>query len=117
MGLISSQLPADEVDEVLLLTDADLHADMIANANLLRYVRRCPALAAEDVLVDILLSGESIRTIAELVAASGLEGVAFVAALRLIDHGHLIVLDEGRIGYASRVRLVSSHVDCALDLN
>lgn len=108
MGLIATQLSADEVDEVLLLTDEDLHPDMIANAKLMRYVRRCPALAAEDNFVEILRRDDSIRTIGELVSASGLDGVAFVASLRLIDHGLLTVLDEGRISYASRVRFESS---------
>ncbi|WP_147082299.1 hypothetical protein [Methylobacterium haplocladii] len=111
MKLIASQLCADHADEVLLLTEVGLHPDTVANAKLLRYVRRCPPLAAEDVVLDLLASAGATSTIEELVAASGLGGVAFVAALRLIDRGWLVVFEEGRIGYGSRVFLAAARFE------
>lgn len=105
MKRIASQLREDQADEVLLLTEFDLHPDMIANAKLLRYVRRCPSLAAEDVVLDLLAGPKSTWTINELVAESGLGGVGFVATLRLIDRRSVVVCDEGRIGYGSRISL------------
>lgn len=107
MGLIASQLREDQADEVLLLTEVDLHPDTIANAKLLRYVRRCPPLAAEDVVLDLLSRAGATWTIDELVVESGLGGTAFVAALRLIDRAWLVVTGEGRIGYGSRVSLAA----------
>jgi hypothetical protein len=117
MKLIASQLRADQADEVLLLTELDLHPDMIANAKLLRYVRRCPPLAAEDVILDLLARPNVAWTINDLVFASGLGGVTFVAALRLIDRGWLVVLDEGRIGYGSRVLLAAGLSEDTQELN
>lgn len=117
MALITSQLRADQADEVLLLTELDLNPDMIANAKLLRYVRRCPPLAVEDVILDLLAGPRAEWTIDDLVIASGLGGVAFVAALRLIDRGWLVVLDEGRIGYASRVLLAAGLSEGSQELN
>lgn len=103
--LIASQMSVDDVDEVLLLTDAELHPDTIANAKLLRHVRRCFPLEAENVVLDLAENSSGFATIGDLVASSGLDGIAFVAALRLVDCGRLVVLDEGRIGYGSRVRV------------
>ncbi|MDN3626018.1 hypothetical protein [Methylobacterium isbiliense] len=106
--LIASQMSADDVDEVLLLTDAELHPDTIANAKLLRHVRRCPPHDAENVVLELAEKASGFATIGDLVASSGLDGIAFVATLRLVDRGRLVVLDEGRIGYGSRVRVAEA---------
>lgn len=117
MERIASQLPADQADEVLLLTELDLHPDTIANAKLLRYVRRCPSLAAEDIVLDLLAGTRATWTIDELVAESGLGGVAFVATLRPIDCRCVVVCDEGRIGYGSRVFLAAGSSEHSREQN
>jgi hypothetical protein len=105
---ISSQISAEIADEVLLLTDEDLHPDAVANAQLLRSSRRYPPWDLEDVLLRAAHGADEDVSISGLIRAAGTEVASgFVAALRLIDHGRLVVRDEGRISHRSRVHLVS----------
>jgi len=79
----------------------------IHNAVLLRQSLRT-SNPAHDELIKRLLAEHKYATIGQIIEASGLEGQAFQAIIRLIAAGVVRVIDNARIGYLARIELTIS---------
>lgn len=109
LGLIARHVPRSFADGVKLVTDENLPLDHVHNAVLLKHSLRS-SNAAHDDLIKSLLGEHGLSSIAQIVAASGLEGQAFQAIVRLIASGAVSVIDNARISYDAVIELaVASH--------
>ena len=102
--LIEEQVGTAFADIYLLRTEDHIHPDDVHDARLVLRARRL-ACAASDALVGKLVSSlHGWCRLRDLVAASGIGGNAFNAAVRLIADGTLEVRDDVRISYECFVR-------------
>ncbi|MCJ2082488.1 hypothetical protein [Methylobacterium sp. J-090] len=108
LRLIAAQVPRSVADRVILMTDADASRSAVHDAKLIHSVRADGATDYDASVRDIVSTLIGTTTVGCLVAASGLEGRGFRAVVRLIDDGTLRVVDHSRIGYETRVALVSN---------
>lgn len=100
---IAKQMSPKFADKAHLITERNLHPDLVENSILIHAVRRDPPGehdASMRRIVDTLHGEVSIR---ELVAYSGLDGAGFRAIVRLIADGALLT-DGSRIEYRTKVR-------------
>ncbi|MGF7054752.1 hypothetical protein GGC47_003956 [Bosea sp. OAE752] len=109
LSMIAAQVPVTFADGILLLTDADLPRDLVADAALMHQARRAPDPEVDNLMLSLATQHHAV-SIAELVRASGLGGVAFRSLVRMISVGALNRLDGGRIGYPTRVAPIPSSV-------
>lgn len=110
LSLIARQLPCSFADGVKLVTDEDLPLDHVHNAVLLRQSLRT-SNPGHDEFIKGLLAEHKCATIGQIVEASGLEGQAFQAIIRLIASGVVRVIDNARIGYLAKIELTASSTD------
>lgn len=107
LGLIARHVPRSFADGVKLVTDEDLPRDHVHNAVLVRQSLRT-SNPEHDELIKRLLAEHKRATIGQIVEASGLEGQAFQAIVRLIASGVVRVIENARIGYLARIELTAS---------
>ncbi|WP_449410613.1 TnsA endonuclease N-terminal domain-containing protein [Methylobacterium komagatae] len=101
---IAAYVPTAFAQKIVLITDADLGRDRVHDAKLVWAARRTPDSEA-DVAVAVYTSDlAGAITIQDLVARTGLEGRAFLAAVRAIANGRLTA-DAPGIGYRTLVRM------------
>ncbi|MFU0504600.1 hypothetical protein [Pseudaminobacter sp. NGMCC 1.201702] len=102
--LIKEQVGTAFADIYLLRTEDHIHPDDVYDAQLLLRARRL-ACGASDALVAKIASGlHGWCRLRDLVAASGIGGAAFNAAVRLVGDGMLEVRDGARVSYECFVR-------------
>jgi len=102
--LIEQQVGKDFADVYLLRTEDHIHPDDVADAQLVLRARRF-ACATSDATVATLVNGlNGWCRLRDLVAASGLGGDAFNAAVRLIGDGLIEVRGNARISYECFIR-------------
>lgn len=102
--LIEEQVGTAFADVYLLRTEDHVHPDDVYDAQLLLRARRL-ACATSDAVVAKLASGlHGWCRLRDLVAASGIGGAAFNAAVRLVADGALEVRDCARVSYECFVR-------------
>lgn len=104
--LIEQQVGKSFADIYLLRTEDHVHPDDVADAQLVLRARRfdCPVSDATiATLANSLIGWCRLR---DLVAASGMGGDAFNAAVRLIGDGLLEVRENARISYECFIRRV-----------
>lgn len=89
-------------DDFVLFTEQDVCPVELYNAELLHAVRR-PDCFADPVLQHVVGSLVGVTTIEDLVDQSGLGGMGFRAAVRLIKSGHLQMVRYERIQRSSEV--------------
>lgn len=99
---IAGQMSRKFADAAILLTESDLHSDLVHNAMLIHAVRRDPPGAHDDQMRDLVRGLNGSVRIGDLVEHSGLEGRGFRAVVRLIADGDLDI-SGGRIGYSTQV--------------
>lgn len=99
---VGAQMSCEFADAAVLLTEKDLHPDLVHNAMLVHAVRRDPPGVHDDRMRDLVDDINGSVRIGDLVAHSGLEGKGFRAIVRLIADGELDI-GGGRIGYATQV--------------
>jgi len=107
LGLIARQVPRSFADGVKLVTDENLPLDHVHNAVLLKHSLRT-SNAAHDDLIKGLLAEHGRAPIAQIVDASGLEGQAFQAIIRLVASGIIRVVDNARISYVAMIELAAT---------
>lgn len=107
LGLIARHVPRSFADGVKLVTDENLPLDHVHNAVLLKHSLRT-SNAAHDELVKGLLAEHGRASIAEIVQASGLDGAAFQAIVRLVASGVASVIDNARINYGAVIELAAT---------
>ena len=90
------------LDDFVLFTEQDVCRVELFNAELFHAVRR-PDCFADPVMQDVAGSSVGVTTIGELVDESGLDGMGFRAAVRLIKSGHLQMVRYERIERSSEV--------------
>ena len=103
IALIARQMPRSFADAAILLTEKDLHPDIVHNAMLIHAVRRDPPGAHDERMRGIVAGLNGSARVGDLVAHSGLEGRGFRAIVRLIADGELHMCGRGRISYATLV--------------
>ena len=89
-------------DDLVLFTEQDVCPVALHNAELFHAVRR-PDCFADPVMQDVAGASVGVTTIGALVDQSGLEGMGFRAAARLIKSGHLQMVRYERIERSSEV--------------
>ncbi|WP_419951621.1 hypothetical protein [Methylobacterium sp.] len=99
-------MPAEFADRVILVTENDLHRDLVHDAELIHEVRGDDAPEDDRIVTGLVGHLNGMTTVGSLVAASGLAGRAFRAAVRLIADGSLRIVGRRRIGYATQVERV-----------
>lgn len=90
------------VKDFRLFTERDVCPVELFNAELFHAVRR-PDCFADPVMQDVAGASVGVTTIGALVDQSGLEGMGFRAAVRLIKSGHLQMVRHERIERSSEV--------------
>jgi len=90
------------VQDFRLFTERDVCPVELFNAELIHAVRR-PDCFADPVLQDVTGASVGVTTIGDLVDQSGLDGMGFRAAVRLIKSGHLQMVRHERIKRSSEV--------------
>jgi len=90
------------VNDFRLFTEQDVCPVELFNAQLIHGVRR-PDCFADPVLQDVAGASAGVTTIGDLVDQSGLEGMGFRAAVRLIKSGHLQMVRHERIKRSAQV--------------
>ncbi len=90
------------LNDFLLFTEQDVCPVELFNAELIHAVRR-PDCFADPVMQDVAGSFVGVATIGDLVDRSGLDGMGFRAAVRLIKSGHLQMVRHERIKRSSEV--------------
>lgn len=90
------------LDDLVLFTEQDVCRVELFNAELFHAVRR-PDCFADPVMQDVAGASVGVTTIGALVDESGLDGMGFRAAVRLIKSGHLQMVRYGRIERSSEV--------------
>jgi len=91
-------------DAYAVVTDADLPENLVKNSELILAVRRDEDRSADKKIRQLVRTLYGATTVAMLVAASGLEGKAFRAIVRMIDEGELEVDRNVLIDYPAIVR-------------
>ncbi len=99
---IAEQMSRSFADAAVLMTEEDLHPDLVHNGRLIHAVRRDPPGAPDDRMRELVGDLKGSVRIGELVRYSGLEGRGFRAIVRLIGDGELDI-DGGRIGYDTTI--------------
>ncbi|GAU84694.1 hypothetical protein BIWAKO_04631 [Bosea sp. BIWAKO-01] len=107
LGLIARHVPRSFADGVKLVTDENLPLDDVHNAVLLKHMRRT-SNTEHDQLIKSLLAEHRRASIAQIVEASGLEGHAFQAIIRLVGSGAVSVVDNTRISYDAMIELAAT---------
>jgi hypothetical protein len=107
LALIARHVPRSFADGVKLVTDENLPLDHVHNAVLLKHSLRT-SNAAHDELIKDLLAEHGPASIAQIVQASGLEGAAFQAIVRLVASGVASVIDNARISYGAVIELAAT---------
>jgi hypothetical protein len=97
LDLIAGQLSAEVADSVHLITDAHFTRVDRFNAAQAFECARFPIAEHDDVIDRITADMLGAVRISDLVEASGLEGLAFRAVVRLITRGVLAPAGTGRI--------------------
>jgi hypothetical protein len=100
--LIARQMSARFADEAVLITERELHADLVHNAMLIHAVRRDPPGEEDRQMQELVSNLRGTVLIGHLVAHSGLEGRGFRSIVRLIADGELDI-EGGRIGYGTKI--------------
>lgn len=100
--LIAQQMSRQFADAAVLLTEKDLHPDLVHNAMLIHAVRRDPPGVHDERMRDLVSKLKGSVRIGDLVEHSGLTGRGFRAIVRLIADGELDIAG-GRIGYDTQV--------------
>ncbi len=90
------------VNDFRLFTEQDVCPVELFNAELFHAVRR-PDCFADPVMQDVAGASVGVTTIGALVDESGLDGMGFRAAVRLIKSGHLQMVRYERIERTSEV--------------
>lgn len=90
-------------DVFVIRTEAHIHPDDLADAELLLRARRSPDPDADGIVAGLILPHGGAQCVADLVRASGLLSVAFHAIVRLVGSGVLSVVGDERLSYASRI--------------
>ena len=90
------------VNDFRLFTEQDVCPVELFNAELFHAVRR-PDCFADPVMKDVAGASVGVTTIGELVDESGLDGMGFRAAVRLIKSGHLQMVRYERTERSSEV--------------
>lgn len=107
LRLIARHVPRSFADGVKLVTDENLPLDHVHNAVLIKHSLRT-SNAAHDELIKGLLAEQGRASIAQIVQASGLEGAAFQAIVRLVASGVASVIDNARISYGAVIELAAT---------
>lgn len=100
--LIARQMPRRFADAAVLLTEKNLHPDLVHNAMLIHAVRRDPPGSHDEQMRELAGRLKGRARIGDLVEHSGLAGRGFRAVVRLIADGKLDIAG-GRIGYDTQV--------------
>lgn len=102
--LIKKQVGAVFADIYLVRTEEHIHPDDVHDAQLLLRARRLACDSSDALVGNLANSLHGWCQLRDLVAASGIGGDAFNAAVRLIGDGVLEVRDFARISYECFVR-------------
>lgn len=102
--LIEEQVGGAFADIYLLRTEDHVHPDDVHDAQLLLRARKFACAASDNVVTKLVLGLHGWCRLRDLVAASGIGGDAFNAAVRLIGEGVLEVRDCARVSYECFVR-------------
>lgn len=102
--LIEEQVGTAFADIYLLRTEDHIHPDDVYDAQLLLRARRLACGASDGVIANLASGLHGWCRLRDLVAASGIGGGAFNAAVRLIGDGVLEVRDCARVSYECFVR-------------
>lgn len=102
--LIAEQVGAAFADVYLLRTEDHVHPDDVYDAQLLLRARKLACAAADAVVAKLASSLHGWCRLRDLVAASGIGGAAFNAAVRLVADGALEVRDCAWVSYECFVR-------------
>lgn len=108
---IARQVPKGTADRVLHLGEGFLTRRVLRNAQLVRSVRRDRECSADPVVRSVANSLVGCVKVGDIVRASGLEGLAFRAVVRMIGEGELRIVGNGRIDYATAVMRAGSLAD------
>jgi len=101
----------DFADDYLLLTEKHISPCTLYNAALVLSARNHPRPDHDNIIRSIAASLHGSVKIADLVAASGLDGDAFRSVVRLIDTEELRLVGQKRITLAALVRRSSAEVE------
>lgn len=104
--LIKEQIGTAFADVYLLRTEDHIHPDDVYDARMLLRARRLACAASDAVVAKLACGLHGWCRLRDLVAASGIGGNAFNAAVRLIGEGVLEVRDCARVTYECFVRRV-----------
>lgn len=104
LRLIEEQVGTAFADVYLLRTEDHIHPDDVYDAQLLLRARRLACGASDGVIANLASGLHGWCRLRDLVAASGIGGGAFNAAVRLIGDGVLEVRDCARVSYECFVR-------------
>lgn len=104
LRLIEEQVGTAFADIYLLRTEDHIHPDDVYDAQLLLRARRLACAASDAVVATLAGSLHGWCRLRDLVAASGIGGDAFNAAVRLVGDGMLEVRDCARVSYECFVR-------------
>ena len=104
LACIRADLPRRSANEVVLVTEQNLHPAEVRNAELLHMFRMQPAPEADRIIAELLSQGPAERRIADLVTESGLAGRGFRAVFRAIYAGLADADLRSRITCATVIR-------------
>lgn len=102
--LIEKQFGSTFADVFLLRTEDHVHPDDVYDAQLLLRARKLACAAADAVVAKLASDLHGWCRLRDVVAASGIGGAAFNAAIRLVADGALEVRDCARVSYKCFVR-------------
>ncbi|MGH6774426.1 hypothetical protein [Brucella tritici] len=108
LALIAARLPQGYSDRVTLITDRDLHGDVLYNAELIHSCRRNPNPNIEQQIREILSNTHGAVRIEDLVKQTGHAGMAFRAVVHLIALGELELSESTRIIHSARIRVANT---------
>lgn len=91
-------------DRMLLRTEQHAHPDDVADAKLLLRACRIPSEDADQAVLWVIEKTSGWLLIRDIVAATGLEGAAFNAIMRMVRYGGLIPRGDRRLSYDAYVR-------------
>jgi hypothetical protein len=91
-------------DFYCLVTDANLPTAMVRNARRIISARKDVDRSADEEIRSIIKTLHGTTTVGSLIAATGLEGNAFRAIVRLIDAGELEIDHNVLIDYPAKIR-------------
>lgn len=102
--LIKEQVGSAFADKFLVRTEEHLHPDDVHDSRLILRAWCLGSSEADTVLADLVHRLRGWCRLADLIAATGMEGAAFNAAVRLIGAGVLEVRENARISYECFVK-------------